>query len=225
MLSFLKGRLPVPDVLLCEDDLLVLSFIDAQPGELGDKAQEHAAELVAALHGHSQPFFGLERDTLIGGLPQPNPATASWLQFFRDQRLLHMAEAALEEGALPASLMARVESLAGKLERWIEEPSQPSLLHGDLWGGNILAAEGRIAAFIDPAISYGHPEIELAFSTLFATFGQPFFRRYAALRPVRPGFFEERCALYNLYPLLVHVRLFGGAYVGQVAATLARFGV
>jgi fructosamine-3-kinase len=225
MLAYLQGRLPVPDVWLAEDDLLVLSYIDAGPGGLDAVAQEQAAKLVASLHGHTQGTFGLERDTLIGGLPQPNPPAARWLDFFRDQRLLHMAHEANAEGALPARLLARLETLAGRLERWIEEPLRPALLHGDLWGGNILAGRGKIAGFIDPAISYGHPEIELAFSTLFGAFGPPFFRRYGELRGIAPGFFEERRDLYNLYPLLVHVRLFGGSYVGQVEASLARFGV
>ena len=93
-----------------------------------------------------------------------------------------------------------------------------------MWGGNVLVKGGRIAGFVDPAIYYADPEIELAFSTLFSTFGDAFFARYAELRPLRPGFFEERCDIYNLYPLLVHVRLFGGGYVGSVSGTLSRFG-
>ena len=94
-----------------------------------------------------------------------------------------------------------------------------------MWTGNILCRGDRIAGFVDPAVYYGDAEIELAFSTLFGTFGQPFFRRYQELRPLEPGFFEQRRDLYNLYPLLVHVRLFGGSYVDSVDRTLSRFGV
>ena len=93
-----------------------------------------------------------------------------------------------------------------------------------MWSGNVLTKDGRIAGFVDPAIYYADSEIELAFSTLFSTFGDAFFRRYDELRPLRPGFFEERRDLYNLYPLLVHVRLFGGSYVGSVERALARYG-
>ncbi len=78
--------------------------------------------------------------------------------------------------------------------------------------------------FVDPAIYYAHPEIELAFTTLFGTFERPFFDRYHELRPIAPGFFEERRDIYNLYPLLVHVRLFGGSYVSSVERTLRQFG-
>src|SRR5690606_31505376 len=100
----------------------------------------------------------------------------------------------------------------------------PALIHGDLWTTNILAQDGRITGFLDPAIYYAHPEIELAFSTLFNTFDAPFFERYRQLRPLEPGFFETRRDIYNLYPLLVHVRLFGGGYVGALERFLRRFG-
>ena len=133
-------------------------------------------------------------------------------------------KALLAERATVVWLRARLETLAGQLERWLTEP-RPALIHGDLWGGNVLAASGRISGFIDPAIYYADAEIELAFSTLFNTFGKAFFSHYNELRPLAPGFFEERRDLYNLYPLLVHVRLFGGGYVGSVERTLKRFGV
>lgn len=220
MLRYLAGRLPVPAVLSGEDDLLLMEWIDAGDGI----AEIHAAELLAALHGHAAQAFGLERDTVIGALPQPNPWTPRWLDFFRDHRLLSMAGEALRAGRLPASQMPRIERLAGRLASWIDEPDAPSLIHGDAWGGNVLCRAGRVAAFIDPAVYYADAEIELAFGTLFGTFGRDFFRRYHELRPIRAGFFEERRDLYNLYPLLVHVRLFGGGYVGAVDRTLSRFG-
>ncbi|NWG16383.1 MAG: fructosamine kinase family protein [Chloroflexi bacterium] len=225
MLRYLAehSRLPVPAVRYSSDTLLVMDFI-AGDSLLGDAAQAHAADLVADLHGVRGQAFGLERDTLIGGLPQPNPLTDSWLDFFRDHRLLYMGQEAQRAGPLPAGLYARLERLCGRLERWLAEPEYPSLIHGDLWTTNILAANGRITGFLDPAIYYAHPEIELAFSTLFNTFGAAFFRRYQEHRPLAPGFFEERRDLYNLYPLLVHVRLFGGGYVASVDRILRRFG-
>lgn len=225
MLDYLKGKLPVPLVLLAEPDLLVMTHIETKGGGFCDEAQAHCAELLASLHGHTAQEFGLERDTLIGGLEQPNQPASSWLEFFRDQRLLHMACLACEEGQLPAAMLARIESLAGRLDRWIEEPGQPSLIHGDLWGGNILAGNGRVAGFVDPAIYYAHPEIELAFGTLFGTLNHSFFNKYNELRPISPGFFEVRRDLYNLYPLLVHVRLFGAGYLPQVETVLSRFGI
>jgi len=227
MLRYLAehSALPVPTVLHADDTLLLMSYVETGVGGIDAAAETHAGTLLAALHDVSADAFGFEHDTLIGGLRQPNPLTSSWLGFFREHRLLYMARESLDAGRLPAPLMGRIEALAGRLDRWIEEPERPSLVHGDMWTGNVLCRDGRIAAFIDPAIYYADAEIELAFSTLFGTFGTPFFESYQRRRPLRPGFFEQRRDLYNLYPLLVHVRLFGGHYVSSVEAIVRRFGV
>lgn len=214
--------LPVPHVVHAEDDLLLLDYVPAGGG-ITPAVEIHAADLLAQLHALSWHAFGAERDTVIGGLPQPNPPTRRWLDFFRDHRLLFMARAALAAGKLPPELMARIEILAGRLDRWIGEPEQPALIHGDCWGGNVLVRGDRVAAFIDPALYYADPEIELAFATLFGTFGETFFARYAEHHPPRPGFWEARRELYLLYPLLVHVRLFGGSYVDDLARIVGRF--
>ncbi len=225
MLRTLRERsaLPVPTVVYESDTLLVMERLPSG-GSLSSPVELHAAELIAALHDVSGPAFGLERDTLIGGLHQPNTPSPQWLPFFRDRRLRFMADEAMRAGRLSTRLRTRIDALCGKLHQWIDEPNAPSLIHGDLWSGNVLAAGRRISGFIDPAIYYADPEMELAFITLFGTFGDAFFRRYGELRSVRPGFFETRRDLYNLYPLLVHVRLFGGGYVHQVDGTLRRFG-
>ncbi|MBC7952803.1 MAG: fructosamine kinase family protein [Rhodospirillaceae bacterium] len=224
MLRFLASHtmLPVPHVIHADSQLLLMDYVEAG-GAVTPAAETHAAELLAALHGHTWHSFGAERDTVIGGLVQPNTPTRRWVDFFRDHRLLYMAEEAHKAGRLPAELMARVEVLAGRLNQWIDEPDHPRLIHGDCWGGNVLVKDGRIAAFIDPALYYGHPEMELAFATLFGTFGDAFFARYGELRPLEPGFWEARRDLYNLYPLLVHVRLFGGSYVDGVERIVHRF--
>jgi fructosamine-3-kinase len=223
MLTYLKERtsLPVPAVFHCSDSLLVMEFVES--GGRGSP-ELHAGESLAKLHAVSNQEFGLEFDTLIGGLHQPNPLTSSWIEFFRRHRLEYMAGLAREAGRLPDSIWKRLLRLAESLEEWLEEPESPSLLHGDIWSGNVLTRGDRVAAFVDPAIYYGHPEIELAFITLFGTFGEAFFRRYQEDREIRPGFFERRRDLYNLYPLLVHVRLFGGGYLSGVESTLTGFG-
>ena len=224
MLRALAAHLPVPKVIHATPDVLIIEHL-ASGGALDGRAERHAAELLAKLHGATADAYGLERDTLIGGLAQPNPWTPSWCDFFRDQRLMYMAGEALAAGRLAARTMARIEVLAARLGEWIEEPAAPSLIHGDMWTGNVLVGDGRIAGFVDPAIYYADAEIELAFGTLFGTFGDAFFARYGELRALRPGFFEARRDLYNLYPLLVHVRLFAGGYEARVSAVLDQFGV
>jgi fructosamine-3-kinase len=225
MLRYLaeKSRLPVPAVLSSEPGFLLMAFLSGR-NHFPPVVQEDAAELLAALHSITEKAYGFEQDTLIGGLYQPNPWYDSWVDFFREQRLLYMGREAMEAGRLPVALFKRLEAFSTRLEKWLPEPEQPSLIHGDAWSGNILASSERITGFVDPAIYYADPEIELAFTTLFGTFGEPFFERYSAIRPLRPGFQEERRDIYNLYPLLVHVRLFGGSYVSSVDQTLHRFG-
>ncbi|MCK6453738.1 MAG: fructosamine kinase family protein [Alphaproteobacteria bacterium] len=244
MLRYLRrhGGLPVPDVLHGDGRLLVLEYIE-HDGGLARAGEREAGRLVAALHAVRGPRFGFERDTVIGPLPQPNPGAGRWLPFFRDHRLLHMADQAHRAGRLPAKLRGRIDALAARLDDLVQEPAHPALLHGDLWPGNVLAAadpaaksdvgradrrapgrRGRVAAFIDPAIYWGHPEMDLAFAGLFAGLGEDFLAGYAEVAPIAPGFREVRRDLYNLWPLLVHVRLFGGFYVGRVERIVARFG-
>ena len=225
MLRFLAdaSRLPVPEVHHSEADLLLTEYL---PGlsNFSAGAQRHAAEVLAELHAISDGGYGFERDTVIGGLPQPNPHYDSWLDFFREQRLSFMGQEAVSAGRLPGEIFARLMSFGDRLDEWLEEPESPSLIHGDAWAGNILAKGDRITGFVDPAIYYADAEIELAFTTLFSTFGEEFFHRYEEIRPIKPGFWETRRDIYNLYPLLVHVRLFGGSYVSSVDDTLRRLG-
>jgi len=254
MLNYLaeSTRLPVPEVLHSTDRLLVMEHVE-NDGDRSERGEEEAAELVAALHGHAGPAFGFHWDTVLGGLPQPNPWTASWVDFFARERLLFMGEACVHAGRIPAETLRRVERLCAGLDRWLEPgpasaagresgtapapatatvpattadaatDAGPALVHGDLWSGNVLWRGGRVVGFVDPAIHFADPEVELAFTTLFSSFGAPFYRRYAELRPLRPGFLEVRKDLLNLYPLLVHVRLFGGGYLASVERILARF--
>ena len=221
------SALPLPPLIHSAADLLLLGYVPGS-SELDEAAQAHAAELLAALHDITWTHYGHEQDTLIGPLHQPNPPCEHWVDFFREQRLLYMARVALQAGSITVSLHERIERLAARLERWLQEPKRPALIHGDVWATNLLAGEGRITAFLDPAIYYAHEEIELAYTTLFGSrgliFGEVFYRRYQELRPIAPEFFEVRRHLYNLYPLLVHARIFGAHYPAEVSRTLDRFG-
>ena len=221
MLRYLgeHSALPVPAVVHASDSLLVLAYVE-HGGRGG--ADEDAADHLARLHDITTDRFGLERDTVIGGLPQPNRRSRSWIEFFAERRLLAMGARALESGRLPAGAYAGLERVAARLSEWIDEPAHASLVHGDVWTGNVLTDSGRVRAFIDPAIYYADPEIELAFVTLFSTFGPRFFDRYREHRGLAAGFFEVRRDLYNLYPLLVHTGWFGGGYAAEVERGVRR---
>jgi fructosamine-3-kinase len=225
MLEYLAAHsaLPVPKVKHCTARLLIMEFVEGD-SRFCSRAEDHAADLLAELHGVRAERFGLEQDTLIGGLHQPNAWTESWLEFFRAQRLLHMTREAQRERQIGSGMVGRMERFCEKLEGLLLAPEHPSLLHGDVWTTNVLAQDGRITGFVDPAVYYGHPEIELAFITLFGTFGDRFFRRYSEHRGIEADFFEVRRDIYNLYPLLVHVRLFGAGYLRGIEGVLQRHG-
>ncbi len=228
MLTYLRERseLPVPSVLASEPDLLVMEFVEGRTS-FDERAERHAGELLAALHDiapDGPPRFGFERDTLIGSLTQPNAWCDTWGEFFAQHRLLDTGGRAHDAGSLPSGTMKRLEALASRIGELVPDDRDPSLIHGDVWSGNVHAQDGRITGFIDPAIYFADSEIELAFICLFSCFGRAFFDAYAERRPIDDGFFRTRRDLYNLFPLLVHARLFGGGYGSSVVATLARLG-
>ncbi|MEM8589570.1 MAG: fructosamine kinase family protein [Pseudomonadota bacterium] len=216
---------PLPGVVYGDDAILVLEFLDHDPGIPGPAAQRHAGHLLAGLHQVIRPAIGYPYDTVIGKLHQPNPTSERWLTFFAEQRLGHMVREGVREGTVSHELATRLDRLAGRLDRYLDEPDHPSLLHGDLWTGNLLHKGDRIVGLIDPAIYWGHPEIELAYMTLFDTVTEDFFAAYCALRPIDEGFFELRRDIYNIYPLLVHVRYWDAAYSRPIDATLRRLGL
>ncbi|WP_025897003.1 fructosamine kinase family protein [Kordiimonas gwangyangensis] len=231
MLNHLAAHspVPVPRVLFQSAGILVMEHVAHAGVTDAVKASESVAIHVAALHdclaGDAPKPYGFTEDTFIGPLNQRNKQSANWASFFRDHRLLAMAQSCLRTSRFEAGMMARIEAIAAKLPTLLPGTPPASLLHGDLWAGNMLIDGDRAAGFIDPAISYGHAEMDLAFIALMGGLERNFFDAYAAHRAIEPGFFEDRIAIYQLWPLLVHVRLFGGGYVGQVSHILDRFGV
>lgn len=196
---------------------ILMEWIEPSASERG-AALADAGRRLARLHARRGLEPGLDEDNLIGTLRQPNgpPDDGRWLTFFRERRLMPLA------AGLPASTRRRLETL--RLEDLLDEPEGgAALLHGDLWGGNLVCEAGGRGCLVDPAVYAGHPEVDLAMTRLFGGFGPTFEAAYQEVAgPLPPGF-DERAALLNLYPLLVHVHLFGGAYASQVDDTLRRF--
>jgi protein-ribulosamine 3-kinase len=176
---------------------------------------------LALLHRNTSSHFGLDHHNYIGSLVQINTPSASWVDFFVQQRLAVQLKTARDQGRIDNSLAAKFGVLFGKLNSLL--PDEPaSLLHGDLWSGNLMTTYEGKPCLIDPAVYYGNREMDLAMTELFGGFDPSYYDSYEEVYPISTGF-KERIQLYNLYPLLVHLNLFGGGYKAQVEAIVRRF--
>ena len=225
MLKYLDQKAPglFPEVAALGEEVLLLDFIE-NDGAKGAEGERQAGRNLARLHNITEQKFGFVEDTIFGPSPQPNAWADNWVGFFRDRRLLYMAAIAHQAGRIEAGLVSRIEKFCSQLEDYLPATPTPVLLHGDFWGGNVLFHQGQCAAFIDPAIYYGHNETDLAFATLFGSFGKDFFEGYRETHRIENDFFDNRLDIYNLWPLLFHAYWFGGDYAGSVEATLRRLG-
>ena len=220
MLNYLRqhSSLPVPQVFHVEPNLLLMEYIDGAAG-LDEGSEAHLGELMAVCHQITSDAYGLERDTLIGPFHQPNSPSESWIEFFREQRLMYMTDVARQTGHLPRQMTQRLKRFADKVDRYLIEPQAPSLIHGDLWKENVLVRHSRVVGIIDPALYYAHNEMELAYILLFNTAGDDFWKAYEQTQPLDADFMLRR-QVYSIYPLLVHVAYFGRKYLNDLDSRL-----
>ena len=176
---------------------------------------------LAKQHQILQDTFGWSANNHIGKLPQSNDYRSNWTMFFIECRLIPQLNLAIQSGLISKDVMRSFENLFPKLEHsFPDEP--PSLLHGDLWSGNFMIGLSGDPVIFDPAVYYGNREIEIAFTRLFGGFDEKFYDSYNDSFALAPGF-GERAELYNLYPLLVHLNLFGTSYLSGIIQILRKF--
>jgi fructosamine-3-kinase len=200
---------PVPDVVGCDEDTLVISWLPTQAPDR--QAAERFGRDLARLHAAGADAYGSRWPGVIAGLPLGNEAGHSWPQWFAAQRLLPFARRARDAGSLSAGDVRVIESVSDRIGELAGPAEWPSRIHGDCWAGNVLWSGGR-GWLIDPAAQGGHRETDLA---MLALFGAPFLDRivacYQEVRPLAAGW-RDRVPLHQLHPLLVHVCLFGAGY-------------
>lgn len=222
-----SNTLYVPEVIgnreAGPNSILVLEYIE--PGVQQDDFWTNFGEGLAGLH-QSLPDqgvkgFGLDHDNYIGSIPQQNKWHASWIDFFIIERLEAQLRIARDQGRAGSELSQLFQRLYKRLSDFFpEEP--PALLHGDLWSGNFMTGCDGQAVIIDPAVYCGHRYMDLGMSLLFGGFSQAFYDSYDDAFPLEPSW-RQSMDIANLYPLMVHVNLFGGGYLNSVKSVLRRF--
>ena len=227
------GPLPVPEPF-CRgrDQGRKISFLLMEYVPSGPRRKDYWEQLgrgLALLHRASPsflydkkagPLYGFPRDNYIGASPQINTWKCSWPDFFAACRLEPQIRMAYP--ALPGSVRKDFSRLLDHMDQYLPEPSFPSLLHGDLWSGNVMGGKEGRAMIMDPAAYVGSSEADLAMTSLFGGFPQAFYRAYAEVSPPAPEYSERR-ELYNLYHLLNHLNLFGESYYYEVLSVLRRY--
>ena len=226
-LDFLRaaGALRIPRVLACsaeneQPSFLLLEFV--RPAAPCPGFDEQLGRGLAALHRFGAPGFGWPESNFIGRLPQANAMHPTWAEFYRVERLEAQLRTAVDARRAPPALARDFERLFSRLPALVGEPEPAARLHGDLWGGNLHIDERGAPCLIDPAVYGGHREMDLAMMQLFGGFGARVFSAYAEAFPLSPGH-RERVALYQLYPLLVHLNLFGGSYLSSVQRAVQQY--
>lgn len=211
--------LEIPKVILQDEEFLVLEWIEEGGG------QQHSADNfgreLAKLHKTTQKEFGLDHDNFIGRLPQSNNKHGNWPDFFAIERIEPQIKMGVESGKLNRVVLKEVQSLYKKLGS-IFPTEPPALIHGDLWSGNYMFTKSGGASIYDPAVYYGHREMEIAMTRLFGGFSANFYEGYNEIYPLSKDF-SERVELCNLYPILVHANLFGGSYCRQAESIIHNY--
>jgi fructosamine-3-kinase len=219
--SVVPGIMPevIAEFQVSGDQFLVLAYIE-QAAPAGDFWRDFAFRL-AQLHRHSSDGFGLAFDNYMGSLPQQNTKEENWIDFFINRRIEPQLRLAVNTGQLSQEASDHFAQLAKQLDR-IFPVEAPALVHGDLWSGNFITGPDGLVRMVDPAPAFCHRETDIAMTRLFGGFDMAFYMHYNEFFPLEKGF-EERLDIWQLYPLLVHVNLFGGAYPEQVKAILKRY--
>lgn len=217
------GEIRVPKVILHgqsgDDIFLLLEYIE--PASRAPTFWNDFGRSLARMHRHTSKAFGLDHDNYMGSIPQSNRMRLSWPEFFCEERLEPMVRMARDNGHFTRNIVLAFDRLYDRLEEiFPQEP--PALIHGDLWTGNHMVDNQGQACIIDPAVHYGQREMDIAMSRLFGSFAGEFYEAYHAEYPLEKGWME-RVDICNLYPLLIHVNLFGEGYVGSVERIIKRF--
>lgn len=205
-----------------EDDNIPMLWLDWVQGEKTEKTDIWLGERLAALHLSKAEGYGYPSSTYIGKLKQNNTVTDNWVTYYRDYRLMGQVTLGKSNGRISGNREKMLMHLLENIEQWIPKTPLPSILHGDLWGGNWITGSNGKPHLIDPSIFYGDHEMEIAFTELFGGFSRVFYDSYQSVYPLTKDY-EDRKELYQLFYLLVHLNMFGEMYGTSVDRILKKY--
>lgn len=228
-LAAANGAFKIPKAILVGNNpsFLLLEWVDMRSSALNYQQSFKAGKSLSELHKNINPmgYFGLEQDNFIGSITQPNQESTTWIDFYYEKRGLKQLQIGLKKGIFTSQDLKKWSLFVKAYERQIPKNIVPSLLHGDLWSGNVAyhPSNEESSYLYDPAVYYGFPEIDLAMTKLFGGFSKAFYDGYSEDCPTDIEGWENRLDFHQFYPILVHALLFGGSYVNQVKSLLNRY--
>ncbi|MCD6544346.1 MAG: fructosamine kinase family protein [Flavobacteriaceae bacterium] len=218
-----KSGVKSPNVILTFSDAeyqyLVLEFIEEE--SINPVFWKNFAEDLTKIHRTTANSFGLDHHNYIGSLHQNNSKKETWETFFIENRIKPLVKIAFDKNRLDRNHLKPFENLYTRLDKILPKEN-PSLVHGDLWGGNLMKGKNNTPVFIDPAVYFGHREMDIAMTQMFGGFDNSYLDHYNEIFPLEKGW-KDRIEIHNLYPNLVHLILFGRSYLGGIERVIGLF--
>lgn len=221
-------QIPTVYVVSSNPSYLLLQWLDMAASAIGNKQSYNAGKALAALHNNTSDsaYFGLNHDNFIGSIAQPNNQKDDWFEFYYENRGAKQLQIGIEKGLFSSQDLRYWAKMVNIYQNELPRVEKPALLHGDLWSGNMAyhPTDEKVSYLYDPAVYYGHPEMDLAMTKLFGGFSPSFYQGYQDDCTADISGWEKRLDFHQFYPLLIHALLFGGGYVNQVKDLLKKYG-
>ncbi len=227
MLADLKksGISCIPLIFYNSSSLLIMEWIENKSDIFTLSHQKQLASILSHMHSLTHTHYGYFYDNTIGILPQSNTFHEQWCDFFCQSRIITPAYEALHRRKISTDLCKRLVNFAhNMIPQLLVEPKHASLIHGDVWRGNILCSHTHIRAIIDPALYFAHYEMEIAYCEMLGLVNSDFYTNYTKKFPLDDDFFHIRCPIYQIYPQLVHAMMWSESYLHPIDNILKIYG-
>lgn len=210
-----------PKIFHIEKNFFIMNWIEHN-NEVNNESESELAFKLSKLHLIKNNEFGYEFNSPIGGLEQPSSYEKSWINFYKIKRLQMIFDVINNRNPMPKNLNRSIQKIIDNLEKFIPECNSPSLIHGDLWSGNILYNNGKLAGLIDPSIYFANNELELSSLSFLNVVSNKFFEKYSQYIEIESGF-KERLGIYELYYCLLNIHLWSRSYINYAEQIVKKY--